>query len=71
MLDDQQLAEIENYMREEHRKDLEALDRLKRYLLDHDRVPESPLSRLEPRNIEGNLVDNPGDLTGFLYQQEL
>jgi len=72
MLDAQQLAEIEHYMREEHRKDIEALERLKRYLPDHDSAPaESRPSGLEPGKIEGEIADTTNDLTEFLYQQEV
>jgi len=36
MLSGQELEKIESYMREEHRKDLEALERLKRFLPEND-----------------------------------
>ena len=72
MLDAQQLAEIEHYMREEHRKDIEALERLRRYLPDHDSAPaESPLRGLEPGKAEGEFADSTDDLTEFLYQHEV
>jgi hypothetical protein len=72
MLDAQQLAEIEHYMREEHRKDIEALERLKRYLPDHESAPvEGPLRGREPGNIEGKSAESTTDLTEFLYQHEV
>ena len=39
MLSAQELAKIEHYMREEHRKDLEALERLKRFLPENAALP--------------------------------
>jgi hypothetical protein len=67
MLDAQQRAEIEHYMREEHQKDIQALERLKRYLPDHDSAPvESPLRGVEPGKIEREFADSTNDLTEFL-----
>ena len=72
MLNGQELAEIENYMREEHRKDLEALERLKRFLPENDSAPaDSPLSGPQPENVAGESVDAPNDLADFMYQREL
>jgi hypothetical protein len=72
MLSGQELEEIERYMREEHRKDLEALERLKRFLPEHDSAPaESPLSGFQSEHIQGESVNTTTDLTDFLYQREL
>lgn len=59
MLDERQIAEMERRMREEHQKDLEALERLKKYLPSESakngaptRIPASriPASRI-PRKV--------------------
>lgn len=72
MLNAQELAEIERYMREEHRKDLEALERLKRFLPEHDSAPaDSPASGLQPEKTHGELEDTTKDLTDLLYQHEI
>ncbi|MGO9403078.1 MAG: hypothetical protein ACLPVW_06345 [Terriglobales bacterium] len=74
MLSSQELAKIEHYMREEHRKDLEALERLKRFLPENDTAPaESPVSSHQPENITGESVDasNSNDLSDLLYQHEI
>ncbi len=71
MLNAQELAKIEHYMREEHRKDLEALERLNRFLPENDSAPaDSPPSGLEPEHIEGESVES-NDLADFMYQREL
>ncbi len=73
MLNSQELAEIEHYMREEHRKDLEALERLKRFLPEHDSAPaDTPLDDgLQPENVGGEFKDMAKDLTDLLYQHEI
>ena len=72
MLNGQELAEIEHYMREEHRKDLEALERLKRFLPENDSAPDdSPLSAPQPENVGGEPVDASNDLANFMYQREI
>ena len=72
MLNGQELAEIEHYMREEHRKDLEALERLKRFLPENDNAPaDSPLSAPQPENVGGESVDASNDLANFMYQREI
>jgi len=68
----QQLAEMERDMIEEHRKDLEALERLKRFLPKNGSAPaRSPVSGLQPENTDGEFVDISNDLTEFLYQREV
>jgi hypothetical protein len=72
MLNAQELAKIEHYMREEHRKDLEALERLKRFLPENDSAPvDSPLSAPQPENVGGESVDASNDLADFMYQREI
>jgi hypothetical protein len=72
MLNGQELAEIEHYMREEHRKDLEALERLKRFLPENDSAPaDGPLSAPQPENVGGESVDASDDLADFMYQREI
>jgi hypothetical protein len=72
MLNGQELAEIEHYMREEHRKDLEALERLKRFLPEHDSAPaDRPLSSPQPENAGRESVDASNDLADFMYQREI
>ena len=72
MLNGQELAVIEHYMREEHRKDLEALERLKRFLPENDSAPaDSPLSAPQPENVGGESVDASNDLADFMYQREI
>ena len=68
----QQLAEMERDMLEEHRKDLEALERLKRFLPKNSRAPaQNPPNGLQPENIDEELADTTDDLTEFLYQREV
>jgi hypothetical protein len=72
MLNGQELAEIEHYMREEHRKDLEALERLKRFLPENDSAPaDTPLSGHQPENVGGEFEDTTKGLTDLLYQREI
>ncbi len=72
MLSTQELAKIEHYMREEHRKDLEALERLKRFLPENESAPAaSPPSGVQADNIAGESADASNDLTDFMYQREL
>ena len=72
MLNSQELAKIERYMREEHRKDLEALERLKRYLPENNSASaDTPLSGPQPENVAGESADAPNDLADFMYQREL
>jgi hypothetical protein len=72
MLNGQELAEIEHYMREEHRKDLEALKRLQRFLPENDSAPaDSPLSAPQPENAGGQSVDASNELADFMYQREI
>ena len=72
MRNGQQRAEMERDMCEEHRKDPEAFERLKRFLPKNDIAPApSPLSGLRPENIDGEFVDTTNDLTEFLYQREV
>ncbi|MFZ0480454.1 MAG: hypothetical protein WAL71_15035, partial [Terriglobales bacterium] len=63
---------IESYMREEHRKDLEALERLKRFLPENDSAPaEGELSGLQPEHIDREHREATNDLTDLLYQREI
>ncbi len=72
MLSPQELAKIEHYMREEHRKDLEALERLKRFLPENDSAPaDSPRSAPQPENVDRESADASNDLAEFMYQREL
>jgi len=72
MLSAQELAKIEHYMREEHRKDLEALERLKRFLPQNDSAPpDTPPSEPQPESVDGKSVDASNDLAEFMYQREL
>ncbi|HKM46382.1 MAG TPA: hypothetical protein VJX69_02280 [Terriglobales bacterium] len=72
MLSGQELAKIERYMREEHRKDLEALERLKRFLPENESAPaDNPISGPQPEHIDGESADASNDLADFMYQREL
>ncbi len=81
MLSSQELAKIEHYMREEHRKDLEALERLKRFLPErflpeNDSAPAyNPVSGPQPENITGESADASADvsndLSDLMYQHEI
>ncbi len=72
MLSGQELAKIERYMREEHRKDLEALERLKRFLPENESAPaDSPISGPQPEHIDRESADASNDLADFMYQREL
>ena len=74
MLSGQELAKIERYMREEHRKDLEALERLKRFLPENDNAPaDASPSEPQPENVARESVEpsNSNDLTDFMYLREL
>ena len=74
MLSAQELAKIEHYMREEHRKDLEALERLKRFLPENDNAPaDASPSEPQPENVARESVEpsNSNDLTDFMYLREL
>jgi len=74
MLSAQELAKIEHYMREEHRKDLEALERLKRFLPENDSaLAASPTSGPQPENVDRESVEasNSNDLADFMYLREL
>ena len=72
MLSSQELAKIEHYMREEHRKDLEALERLKRFLPENESTPpDGPISAPQPEHTDGESADAPSDLADFMYLREL
>ena len=68
----EQLAEMEREIIEEHRKDLEALERLKRFLSKSgSTTAESPLRGIQLEDSGGESVDGTDDLTEFLYQSEI
>lgn len=72
MLSGQELEKIERYMREEHRKDLEALERLKRFLPDDPRIPtEGSLSGCQSENTQEEVAVVTNELTDLLYQREI
>jgi hypothetical protein len=72
MLSGQELEKIERYMREEHRKDLEALERLKRFLPDDPSAPaEGSLSGCQPEATQEEVAAATNELTGLLYQREI
>ncbi len=63
---------MEQEMIEEHRKDVEALERLKRFLPKDDRTPaQAPLRGIQLENSVGESLDTADDLTEFLYQSEV
>jgi hypothetical protein len=72
MQNGQQLAEMEHDMLEEHHRDLEAMERLKRFLPHDDRAPaRSPVSGLQAEHTGEEPADIPSDLTEFMYQREV
>ena len=72
MLSGQELAKIERYMREEHRKDVEALERIKRFLPENETgAAESSISGLQSDNIDRGSGDASTEITDLLYQHEI
>ena len=71
MLSGQELAKIERYMREEHRKDVEALERIKRFLPEDETAPASAISELQSEDIDRESGDTSKDVTDLLYQHEI
>ena len=72
MLSGQELAKIERYMREEHRKDVEALERLKRFFPENETAPAAgSISGLQPEGIDRESGDTSTEITDLLYQHEI
>jgi len=81
MLSGQQLAEIELDMIEEHRKDIEALERLKRFLPKKNggASVEGSVSGIQAEHNNGEFLNSTAettepatnDIAAFLYQHEI